>query len=92
MQYAEQIKEFLAAELPAGASTAELDPDLDLLEHGVLDSLGVLQLIDWICDRYGVRRDGVEVELEDIQSIRAIDSFIQSQVRAGNDADAVGAR
>ncbi|MFC7304499.1 phosphopantetheine-binding protein [Streptomyces monticola] len=76
MQHAGPITEFLVSEFLPGTTAAELDPDLDLLEHGVLDSLGVLKLISWICDGYGVRREELVLEPEHFRSVRTIDAFI----------------
>ncbi|MFI7340992.1 acyl carrier protein [Streptomyces sp. NPDC050085] len=81
MRYADAITDFLAT-LGKTPATA-LDPDLDLLEHGMLDSIGVMQLVSWITERYGVDHYGYVLDAEDMRSVRAIDAFITHQVDTG---------
>lgn len=51
----EQIIEILCE--ICGADTAELEPDMDLFENGLLDSFGVVQLLVKIEERFGVSLD-----------------------------------
>ncbi|MDQ1016532.1 acyl carrier protein [Streptomyces afghaniensis] len=76
MRYAQTIKEFVVGEFMPDVPAAELDAELDLLENGVIDSLGLLKLIAWIEDRYGIDTDQGDLRPESFRSVAAIDAFI----------------
>jgi acyl carrier protein len=50
----ERIRRFLETELSADAVDEPLADDFTLLDHGVLDSLGLFQLVSHIEDEFGV--------------------------------------
>ncbi|MFD8819800.1 acyl carrier protein [Streptomyces sp. NPDC059627] len=76
MSYTQAIKEFVVEEFLPDMSPAELDTDYDLLVNGVIDSLGLLKVIAWIEDRYGIDTDTVELRPESFHTVAAIDAFI----------------
>ncbi|MCS0602261.1 acyl carrier protein [Streptomyces sp. LP11] len=76
MPYAQAIKEFVVEEFLPDVSPAELDADYDLLANGVIDSLGLLKVIAWIEDRYGIDTDTVELRPESFHTVAAIDAFV----------------
>ncbi|MFJ9559406.1 acyl carrier protein [Streptomyces fuscichromogenes] len=76
MSYTQAIKEFVVEEFLPDVSPTELDDDYDLLVNGVIDSLGLLKVIVWIEDRYGIDTDTVELRPESFHTVAAIDAFI----------------
>ncbi|WP_394426044.1 acyl carrier protein [Streptomyces sp. SGAir0957] len=85
MRHSQAIEEFLATQL-GGAPAGAPEPDQDLLAHGVLDSMGVMQLVAWICDRYAVDLDGWIPDADELRSVRAIDAFITRRTGAASGA------
>lgn len=65
-----------------------LQPDLklsdeqDLLAHGVVDSLGFVELVEEVQGRFGITVEDVEVTEENFGSIDAIVAFVHRK-RAG---------
>ena len=45
MQIVENLEKFLLTEIATGSGKKSLDPDEDLFEHGMLDSMGIMKLI-----------------------------------------------
>ncbi|WP_420038197.1 acyl carrier protein (plasmid) [Streptomyces sp. cg28] len=84
MRHSQAIEEFLATRI-RGTSAGAVEPDQDLLAHGVLDSMGVMQLVAWICERFAVDLDGWVPDADELRSVRAIDAFITRQVAAGSE-------
>lgn len=76
MQHAQAITEFIVNEFLPDVPPSELDPDVDLVADGVMDSLGLLKLLVWLEDSYGIRTDEVDLAPESLQSVAAIDAFI----------------
>ncbi|MFI5835942.1 acyl carrier protein [Micromonospora sp. NPDC051300] len=82
MQHAPVIAQFIVEEFLPDVPPGELDVDLDLIDNGVIDSLGLLKVIAWLEERFGVAADQVELAPEHFRSIRAIDAFL---ARAGTE-------
>ncbi|MDQ3239832.1 MAG: phosphopantetheine-binding protein [Actinomycetota bacterium] len=70
------IKEFIVEEFLPDVSTEELDADYDLLAGGVVDSLGLLQIIAWLEDRFQVALDDAEIGPESFRSVNAIHATV----------------
>ena len=67
-----EITRFIVDEFAPDVDPSELDPDYDLLENGIVDSLGVLTVLAWVEDRFGVTLDVGEIDEDDFRSVRAI--------------------
>ncbi|MFE7842134.1 phosphopantetheine-binding protein [Streptomyces sp. NPDC057474] len=76
MQYAQAIKEFLVEEFLPDVPAHSIEDHYDLLEGGVIDSLGLLKVIAWLEDRYAVDTDAVDLDPESFKSVAAIEAFI----------------
>jgi acyl carrier protein len=61
------------------------DPELDLLEAGIVDSLAVVGLIAGLEERLGVSVDFDTLELEDLRSLEAISALLARLISAGEE-------
>jgi acyl carrier protein len=52
-------------------------PDADLIATGVLDSLGLLELLVQIENRYGLRVDMEALDVEDFRSVTRIAAYVE---------------
>jgi len=59
-----------------GASPDELDDDVSLLQSGILDSTGVLELILHLERQHGVSIDATELMPENLDSINRLLAFL----------------
>lgn len=82
MDIAARVREFIIREFAIGMTPPELDADLDLVESGILDSLGLLIVIAWIEDLLGVEIDAGAVDTADFRSVGSICAMIESHRRA----------
>jgi acyl carrier protein len=57
----------------------ELGDDDDLLELGVIDSLGFVELVEEIESRYGIAVQDIEITEEHFGSIAAIARFVETR-------------
>lgn len=71
----EQIGAFIRDDLLAGTG-GEFGVDDELLELGIIDSLGLLDIVLHLEDTYGVAVDDAEVTLDNFGSVSAIASFV----------------
>ena len=53
-----------------------VDDSTSLLQAGVLDSLGVMELVAFLQDRYGLTLDDDDLVPENLESVDAIAAFV----------------
>ena len=78
----QEIREFLRENFPLSADGITLAPDDSLIEVGVIDSTGVLELIGFIEERYEIEVRDEEVLPENLDSIASITRFVGGKVGA----------
>jgi acyl carrier protein len=76
MEINQQVREFISSNFYVQDATALAD-DASLLEHGIIDSTGVLEVITFIEDTFGVTVDDKEMLPENLDSIERISSFVR---------------
>jgi acyl carrier protein len=64
----------------AGVDTESLPDDFDLRASGVIDSLGFIQLIALLHDRFGCRIDLADVDPTELTNVDVLCSHIAAQV------------
>lgn len=70
------------AEQFLGGNGGNLKADTQLLANGILDSISALQVVDFVEEKFGVEFAAHEVDQDNLSSINAISSFIQSKQAA----------
>ncbi|MFE5810020.1 phosphopantetheine-binding protein [Streptomyces sp. NPDC056491] len=81
MSNVDTIKNFVITEFLPGTAASELAADHDLLNDGVIDSLGVLKLIAWVEDRFELAIGDADLDPNNFRSVEAIDTFITESRR-----------
>jgi acyl carrier protein len=85
---ARDIKGFLAENFPLSGGDADLGGDDSLIEAGVIDSTGVLELIEHLEATYEIEIADEEVLPENLDSIDRIARFVLSKRGATSDVGA----
>jgi len=70
-----KIRDFLFNELIFVAEPEQFSDDEDLLEAG-LDSMGIMRLIMFIENEFGVTLPDTEIEPENVQSFNALEKWV----------------
>ncbi|SFM99784.1 acyl carrier protein [Dokdonella immobilis] len=79
MQSIEQrVRKFLRETFPV-ANETELTAEQSLLESGVLDSIGVLNLMTWLEREFAIYVEDHEVVPENIDGIGALVRYVESK-------------
>ena len=81
----DQIKHFIVQQFPL-ARQRDLGNDDSLLESGILDSLGVLEVVTFLEDELGITITDDELLPENFRSIACVAAFVE---RKRNDASLV---
>ncbi|MGW5879064.1 acyl carrier protein [Nocardiopsis terrae] len=87
MQHAETIREFVVTEFLPDVSAGELEMDRDLLESGIVDSLGLLKVIAWLEERYDVVAEDEDLTPERFRSVASIADFLEQASRRPSEAE-----
>jgi acyl carrier protein len=72
------LMDYIKQEFPK-ARGADIKVEDDLLSVGIVDSLGILQLVTFIEERFGVTVPDEEVVFENFSSVRAMADFVANQ-------------
>jgi acyl carrier protein len=81
MTIVEQVERFFLTEVAVDVDKKSLTPDSDLLEQGILDSLGVLKLVIFLEQTFGIQVDDEDVVPENFQTLNIIAKFVQSKMQ-----------
>jgi acyl carrier protein len=79
MSVIDAVRDFLGSELRI-AQAAELDPELPLVQRGVIDSIELMQIVLFLERRYGIAVDETEILPANLRSLAAIERFVESKV------------
>ncbi|BCG82378.1 acyl carrier protein [Mesorhizobium sp. 113-3-3] len=73
--YSEQIRSFLVSNFYVSDVKALVD-DTSLLDQGIVDSTGVLEIIGFIEETFGITVEDSELLPENLDSIQGIEQYI----------------
>jgi acyl carrier protein len=73
------VREFLTENFPLSGDATALDREESLIGAGVIDSTGVLEVIGFVEERYGIQI-AEEVLPENLDSIAAIGRFVSGKL------------
>ncbi|WP_323379722.1 acyl carrier protein [Streptomyces alkaliphilus] len=71
------IKRFIITSFIPDTPVGDLPADLDLLENGVVDSLGLLRLISWVGSAYDIPVAERDITPHQFSSVTAIAEFVR---------------
>jgi len=73
------IKQYIVREFLPDVAAEELADDYDLIASGVVDSLSLLRLIDWLETEFEIPIDDIEISEKDFVTVAAICEFIDRE-------------
>jgi acyl carrier protein len=78
----QELEQFIVGKFGRRRGMRSIGPDDDLIRGDVVDSLGLIELVDFIEERFGVRIDDDDVVIANFRDIRSIERLIDGK-RAG---------
>ncbi len=82
MSIEKEIKDFLKEHLLMEEEITGLTNDDSLLEKGIIDSTGIIDLVSFIEERYGIKIDDEELLPENFDSLKAIGEFVETKKKS----------
>jgi acyl carrier protein len=80
------VRAFLTDNFPLSGDASELEREESLIGAGVIDSTGVLEVIGFVEETYGIQIADEEVLPENLDSIAAIGRFVAGKLGAADAA------
>lgn len=79
MTVQDRVRQFIIEDLRFAGTPDELSDDLPLITNGIIDSLGVYELVGIIEVEYGVRVEDHEVLPSNLGSLGSIAAFVETK-------------
>ena len=76
MQVRDAVREYILKNYLFTADAAALRDDVSLMQTGVIDSTGVLELIMFLQEQFGIQVADEEMLPENLDSVHAIAAFV----------------
>ena len=83
MDLESEIQAFLTQNFPLYGG-AEVDRDQSLVDSGVIDSLGILELVEFVEARFGIRIPEDELLPENLDSVANITNYLSTKLGVAN--------
>ncbi len=75
------IANFLSEEFAPDIKPEEFDENLNLVDFGIIDSLGVLKLVAWLESDFGIVVQPEELNVDQFSSLVAIKGFVNNKLK-----------
>jgi len=74
-----KLKEFIMTEISPDLNLAQLDDNEPLIESGIIDSLGVLKILAFLDETFGVDLSSDQIKLENFKTVSLICALVDRQ-------------
>jgi acyl carrier protein len=78
---ARPIRAFIVERLAPSTGRTDLDDDEDLIDSGVVDSLGIFQLVAFLEERFGIAIADGEINPDNFGTITRIEQLVAGRGR-----------
>ena len=79
MSYINKVREFVIENYLFGDS-GQIEEDTSFLGSGIIDSTGILELVSFLEETYGISIDDEELIPENFDSLKNIDKFLRKKL------------
>ena len=79
MTIEQKIRAFIVENFFFGESDDNFKDDDSLLENGIIDSTGVLEIVAFLEETYGIELNDEEIIPENLDSITSMSKFIENK-------------
>jgi len=81
-----EIRAFIRDNFLFRGDSAELDEAASLLDKGLIDSTGVLEMVAFLEERFGIQVADAEMLPENLDSVRGLVAYVQGKLGAAQAA------
>lgn len=66
-----------------GKTRDSFSNDVSFLDNGLIDSMGILMLVEFVKERFSVSIDDEEIIPDNFDSVRRVATFVQNKMETG---------
>jgi acyl carrier protein len=81
MKTLDVIEKFMVTEVSVDLDKKSLEPDEDLLGSGIIDSLGIMKVVLFIEDTFGIKVNDEEIVPDNFQTLNNMVKFIEQKMQ-----------
>jgi len=82
MNVRQQIKQFIAENFLFTEDSNKLDDDTSFMDEGIVDSMGIMELIVFIEETYKIDVEDDEIEPDNLDSVNNLYNFIMRKTKS----------
>jgi acyl carrier protein len=75
----DELRQYILAQFLPGEKASNLHDDTPLRTSGIVDSMGMLQMVSFVEERFGVEVEAYEASIANFDRISDIAAFIESK-------------
>lgn len=79
MNATQKVRDYIIEELRWSGPPGQLDSDYPLLDNSVIDSLGLMQIVQLLEKECGVEIEDHEIVRENFETLSAIENLVESK-------------
>jgi len=76
-EFKARIKEFIMTEVNPDRNLVEIDDDEPLVDSEIIDSLGILKIMAFLDEEFGIDLSAEQIKLENFKNVTSICSLIE---------------
>ena len=77
-----EVRQYVVENLLFGRTEVELGGDTSFLESGIIDSTGVLELVQFLEDKFQVKLEDEDLIPANLDSVNALTRFVENKSKA----------
>jgi acyl carrier protein len=89
-EYRKQIREFLSRDILFCGDVFPHDDDTSLIGEGIVDSMGVVEVVMFVQSTFGITVDPQEVTRENFDSVSKLARYVGGKLERQSEADYAG--
>jgi acyl carrier protein len=70
---------YLEGAIPPGVAVIRIDRNTDLIGSGVVDSFGIVGVIEFLEERFGIVVDDADIDPENFRTVEAIAGYVATE-------------
>lgn len=87
LQIEERIRDFIACNLLYSETGFTYADDTSFLQEGIIDSLGVLELVEFVQKSFGVKVNQAEVTRGNFDSVATLAAFVRGKLAGAPESE-----
>ena len=76
----DQVRDYICGTMLIGLSDQSIEADESLVQRGVVDSTGVLELVEFLQDRFGIAVKDDEITIDNLDTLTSITAFVRRKL------------